>query len=406
MIVRAKYLLGHDGTVVADGAVRIEGGRIVEVGRGGAAASDRVLDFGEALICPGLVNGHTHLELGLFAGQVAPSRDFAGWLRGLVGRMFAVGDEGAFAAAVVEGLRASLNAGTTLLGDITHRPACTRAAIAEVMPRPVVVSFGEVVAAGRLRKKADERLAAALNDSFACETLRVGVSPHSPYTVAPEILSQCGARARDRGIPLCVHAAETRAEEEFVVHGRGALRDFLREMELDDGAEAFGVSPIEHLSRLGVLGGGTLLAHCNYVSQPDIEVLSRSGASVAYCPRTHHAFGHEPHPVRQLLDAGVNVCLGTDSLASNPSLSVLEEMRFLHRHRPDVSAAEVFLMATGNGARALGWAEETGTIEVGRRADMVVLPIEPDGPNDPLRSVLAGHVGPVGVVLAGEVVHS
>jgi cytosine/adenosine deaminase-related metal-dependent hydrolase len=225
------------------------------------------------------------------------------------------------------------------------------------------------------------------------------------YTVAPVILAECAVRTRTRGASLCVHAAETRAEEEYARGRLGPIQDFLRDLQLDDdSAHAFGMTPIEHLAQLEVLGPGTLLAHGNYLSPSDIQCLSRAGTSVAYCPRTHHAFGHDRHPVRELIEAGVNVCLGTDSLASNPTLSVLEEMRFIHQHRPEVGAGQVFKMATGNGAAALGWLDETGTIEAGKRADFVVLPVELDGPDDPLINVLGGQAGPSCVVLAGEMV--
>jgi cytosine/adenosine deaminase-related metal-dependent hydrolase len=129
----------------------------------------------------------------------------------------------------------------------------------------------------------------------------------------------------------------------------------------------------EHVLRLADGNASTLLVHCNDLSA---NAPIPTNATVVYCPRTHAAFGHAPHPFREFMARGIRVALGTDSLASNPDLSILNEMRFLHEHHPDLPADVILRMGTLAGAEALGWAKECGSLEVGKSADLVVLPLE------------------------------
>jgi cytosine/adenosine deaminase-related metal-dependent hydrolase len=154
------------------------------------------------------------------------------------------------------------------------------------------------------------------------------------------------------------------------------------------------------LAEAGFFAGPVLVAHGNYLTDDEIEILARSGSSVAYCPRSHAFFGHEAHPWRQLLEAGVNVCLGTDSLASSPSLSVLDEMRFLFARAGDADPRRILEMGTSRGARALGLEGETGDLAAGRRADLVMVgPVAEAA--DPLAAILGGEGSVRRVILGG-----
>ena len=134
-----------------------------------------------------------------------------------------------------------------------------------------------------------------------------------------------------------------------------------------------GLDPVSYLEQSGVLESPVLLIHCNYLDGDSMRKILSSRSSVVYCPRSHNFFGHTNHPVRELLDLGVNVALGTDSLASNDSLSVLDEMRFLFQSRKDLKAEEIFRMATLNGAAALGFGSTLGRLRRGHWADLTVL---------------------------------
>ena len=184
---------------------------------------------------------------------------------------------------------------------------------------------------------------------------------------------------RGRSAPAYApHFCETEDEESFTCHGTGPLADYLKHLGIwDESIPAPGVRPIDLFDRAGLLHERTLLAHANYVTDEDITRIARSGASVVYCPRTHAAFRHAPHRFRQMRDAGINVAVGTDSLASNSDLSIMGELHFLHNANPDLPADELLAMGTLHGARALGLERCTGSIEPGKRADLVVIPLEP-----------------------------
>lgn len=384
MILRAAYVLTPQLQAVAGCAVRVRGERIVELGSPRDVQGDTSIDLGDALLLPGLVNAHAHLELSHLAGQVPPAGSLVDWLQRLLPRLRQTPPDASEVSAGIEaGLDTALRSGTTLIGDITRSPATTRATIARVARRPRVVSFGEVIALGTLRDQLAPALTAAADAPPGdAPDLAIGISPHAPYTVEPDALQACAERARTAGLPLCVHAAESEDELRFTREGRGPLREFLEAAGTwDDRVPTPGCSPIELLERCGVLGPRTLLAHCNYLSETDIERIAKSRASVVYCPRTHAAFGHARHPVAELRARGVPVCLGTDSLASNPSLNMLEELKFLRASRPDLPPADLLAMATAgeslgpDGPLQFSQGPAGGGIEPGRRADLIALAI-------------------------------
>jgi cytosine/adenosine deaminase-related metal-dependent hydrolase len=182
---------------------------------------------------------------------------------------------------------------------------------------------------------------------------------------------------------VAVHLAESAAELELLGHYRGPFVPFLRDLGVWD-PEGLAEDP-DHVLRLCNGLVPVLVAHGNYL-RPDAPI--PANASVVYCPRTHAAFGHPPHPFRQLLARGVRVALGTDSLASNPDLDLLAEARFVHQRHPDFPSADLLRMATLAGAEALGWADEAGSLEAGKSADLVVVPLPAGDAADPHRLLL------------------
>ena len=401
MMLKSRYVVPVDGPVIENGAVVIRDGRIAAVGRANDLTASPVIDYGDAVICPGFVNAHTHLELTLLAGAAPPSPDFVDWLRRLTGILVErPATEENVGEAVRAGVAQSLAAGVTTIGDITRRPAWSRGPLAASPLR--AVSFGEVIATGRLRTQLNERLQAAASTQHENTRLRIGISPHAPYTVEPDGLRTCAARAMRMGAPLCIHLAETADEEAFTRKGQGRFVEFLQELGIwDEDIPAAHCSPVELCRSVGILGPKTLIAHGNYVSDADVGIIAESGASVAYCPRTHHAFGHPPHPFRDLLRAGVNVCIGTDSLASNPSLSILDELRFLRQSHPDLAAQDLMTMGTLCGAVALGFDAEVGSLTVGKSADLVVIALESSGAPSRWDSVLESTQTPIAVYVDG-----
>lgn len=402
MILRSRFVVPVDATVIENGAIEIQDGRITAVGTARAISRRSVCtDYGDAVIVPGLVNAHTHLELSHLAGRVPPSGDFIDWLRRLMAAMSAEPPTAeSVQAAVRDGLAQSVSAGVTTIGDISRSPRWTRPVLAAAPIR--AVSFGEIISVGNRRGMLAERLAAASAIEHQTPRMRIGLSPHAPYTVEPEGLRACAARAADLQMRLCVHLAETRDEEAFTRSASGPFADYLRELGIwDDSIPPAECTPVQLAQATGLLHPRTLLAHVNYVSDDDIALLAGTGAHVAYCPRTHHAFAHGPHRFREMLAAGINVCVGTDSLASNPSLSILDELRFLRREYPDLGAEMLLSLGTLRGATALGFADETGSIRAGKSADLTVIPLEHSSAPLGWASIFESHKQPVAVYIAG-----
>jgi cytosine/adenosine deaminase-related metal-dependent hydrolase len=353
------------------GVVCYSGDRIVDVGDHTLCNSDTV-DFGDAVIMPGLINAHTHLELSHLAGRVRPTGDFVLWIRNLIEATSSDAEPHHTAAASARaGAAACINAGVTRIGDITRHCTATRTALRD---GPLgVLSYGEVLGFGRSREHIDDRLAVAADDSTDSLSMRTGLSPHAPYSIEPAGARRVADRAASNQTHTCVHLAESPAEIEFLASGQGPFRDLLQSLDLDDGnIPVPGCSPISWAHNAGLLGPRCLVAHANYVTDEDIDLLCQTGSSVAYCPRTHLAFKHPRHPWLNLIGAGVNVCIATDSLASSPSLSVLDELAVVARDPEGPSLDTLIEMVTINPARALGAAAEAGSLDAGKAADLAV----------------------------------
>ena len=385
--VVAPMLTGHEGETIDGGGVLVEDAKVLAVGnasdlRDGAEAVD---DWGDVLLVPGLVNAHVHLELSNARPGPKPE-SFGEWLLGVVrSRPKTAGDlHGAMADAARAGAAESLGFGVTTVGDITRYPAATRPALAGAGLR--VVSFGEVQALGQLRGEQADRLATATSPA---DGVTVAVSPHAPYTVEPDAYRACLGWAEANGRPIATHLAETTEEADFLNDHAGPLRELWDELgKWDDRVPRFAGSPAAFAKSVGLLDARVpvVLAHCNHLSDADLDLLARSNASVVYCPRTHAYFGHPPHPMEALLSRGVNVCLGTDSRASSPDLNLLADAARVRRERPHLAAGLIWSMLTTRPAAALGLAGTVGTLAPGAAADLVAFPLT--DPRDPLGSAL------------------
>jgi len=379
MLIRARFVVPVDGPPIENGALVIHDGIIQAVGSAERLHDTPVIGYGESVVCPGFVNAHTHLELSHLAGKLSPCAGFTTWVKQLVQLLRAnPPTQEQVRQTLQSAIRSLVRNGVTTVGDITRHPGWTRPVLAQSPLR--AVSFGEVIAVGPLREQLAHRLEASISNSHATDRMRTGISPHTPYTVEPMGLRMCGVAASEFSAPLCIHLAETAEESLYTQFGTGALVDLLRDIGAwDEDVPISGRSPVDLASACGVLGPRTVIAHANFVNDVDLTTLANCDASVAYCPRTHSAFGHPPHLFRKMLGLGINVCIGTDSLASNPSLSVLEELRHLRHMHPGFLTNELLAMGTIRGAKALGFGELTGTLAPGKSADIIVIPLTPSG---------------------------
>jgi cytosine/adenosine deaminase-related metal-dependent hydrolase len=374
----ARWIVPIDRPPLPNGTVTVQDGTITAVEVCGKRAADE--DLENCAILPGLVNAHTHLDLSGLRGQVPPGSDFMAWLRAVIKFRRSRSPEDVQRDVQV-GIAECIKHGTTLVGDISAGGASWQE-LSKSSLRAVV--FYELLGlpTGRAAN-AWPSASTWLKDHPATSTCRAGLSPHAPYSVCESLFDLALAEGHRRDLPVAIHIAETRAELELLQDHRGPLVDFLQELGVwhPQGLIASTTELIAKCRR----AGRTLLIHGNYLSPEQAS----SQDTLIYCPRTHAGFGHDPYPLEDFLARGTRIGLGTDSLASNPDLSVLEEARLLHRHFPRIPPADVLRMATMNGAEALGWGGVTGSLTPGKRAAMIAVPL-PSEPGDPCEQILAG----------------
>ncbi len=402
--LHSRWVLPVSSPPIENGRVMVRDGRIESVQRS-RSPEPAAIDCGDAVLMPGLVNAHTHLELTDTADPVVFDGSFVGWIRRVSRRYAQVGPE-TLEAALRAGLQRSLEVGVTLVADIGGSPQGPRA----WPDAPLnTVAFHEALGMGRRAAEPHERSLQAAWDWCAGAppartgvVLRPGIAPHAPYSTDAEIYRRAGRLAATRGLPWTTHVAETPEEARFLADGRGPFRELLESLGLWDGSfRPPGCSPVAWLHRSGLLGPRVLLAHVNYADDGDLALLAEAGAPVAFCPRAHRFFGHAPHRWREMLAGGVNVCLGTDSTAGGGTLSILDEMRFLRAAREDVDGHLLLAMGTVHGARALGLDEACGTLRPGLRADLIAVPLDDPVASDPAEALLRGGAGPSGVWVGG-----
>jgi cytosine/adenosine deaminase-related metal-dependent hydrolase len=331
-IYSARWVLPLSAPPIEDAAVAVAGQQIVGVGPRAEIVARfpqfRVESFGEAVILPGLVNTHTHLELTALRGYLeAEERDFFAWLRKLtVARLERMTPDDIRVSATWGACEAA-RAGLTCVGDASDSAMMSMQALHDVGLRGVVYqeSFGPDV---RLVSENFEKLKNKLQELRGVETelVRAGVSPHAPYTVCGPQLKLIAELATSETVPLMMHAAESEAEELLLREGCGAFAEGLARREIE--WQAPGTSTIQYLKQLGVLNTQPLLAHCIRVDDADIETLRETGAKVAHCPKSNAKLGHGRAPFAKFIAAGIAVGLGSDSVASNNTCDILEEARF------------------------------------------------------------------------------
>ena len=391
MILRARHVLPMNRPPLADGAVAIIGDRIVAVGTLAevhAKWPGPVRDIGDAVLLPGLINAHCHLDYTDMVGQVPWHGDFLDWILRLTA-LKKQWTEDQYVASINHGLAQLVRGGATTVVNIE----CFPPLVAKLAPSPLRLWWCPELL-DLVWSEESQRLVASAADWLAGQP-HGGLSPHAPYTVSEPLYRLAAKLARDHGWLLTTHVAESREEDEMYRWGRGPM--FERYRPAGQGGA------LERVAALGVLGPNCLVAHANLVTADEVELLARSGTSVAHCPRTHRFFARPPAPLTLWRQQGVNVCLGTDSLASNESLDLRAEMRELARAWPALSPREVLAMATVNPATALNRAGELGIIGPGARADLVAVPV--DGPTDDPQAAAIWSEQPVNfVMINGKVV--
>jgi aminodeoxyfutalosine deaminase len=385
LILRARIVLPIAAPPIEDGAVLIYRDRIAVVApwkdfppQFKSLAPDKILDLGDAILLPGLVNAHCHLDYTGMAGLWPPPKKFTDWIP----RMLAAKAEWSYsdyARSWISGAKMLVASGTTTVADIEAAP--------ELLPEvwestPLrVISFLELTGV-RSKRDPAEILQEAVEkiDTLPHPRCAAALSPHAPYSTSPELLRLCAEAARAKKWPIAVHVAESEQEYEMYFHGRGEMFDWLKRNGRDNSDCGLG-TPLQHLERAGLVRENLLAIHANYLDESDYALLNGHRVSIVHCPRSHAYFQHRPFPLDKLLDAKINVCLGTDSLATvakndkqNLELNLFQEMQTLVRSHPALSSATILKMATVYGAHALGLAGKIGELSGSACADLIVIP--------------------------------
>jgi cytosine/adenosine deaminase-related metal-dependent hydrolase len=400
----AAWVLPVDGAAIANGAVLVgDDGRILEVGGSGQIAAPQVarpLDLGQAILMPGLVNSHTHLELTGFAGQV-DAGDFNEWIRQVIA-IKARRSEEAFFDAACEGIRMGWRAGVTTVCDTgstgsviasLHHLGASGTAHHEVFGahpeqcQPALRRFGADL----------DRLA-----HYATGRVALGVSPHSPYTVSGDLYAASASLAAAHGVPMAVHVAEPPDESALLADFTGIFADDWRRRGIARPSEV-PISPLAWLEQHGVLSERTLCIHAIHVSDGDADLIARHGSAVAHCPRSNRFHHCVDAPMQRYLDRRLRIGLGTDSEISVAPPDLIAEAR-VARTLTGWSAAETLRALTLGGAEAIERDTSCGSLTPGKWADLVAVGV--DAIADPEEAVLASAVGDVvGTWLAGREVH-
>jgi cytosine/adenosine deaminase-related metal-dependent hydrolase len=385
MIIRARTVATMDGPPIEDGAVAISGNRIIDVGEfPGVSArhsAQETVDLGEQALLPGLINAHCHLDYTCLRGKIAPQKSFADWIRAINAEKAKLAADD-YLASITDGFAEAKRFGTTTVANVTAFPEL----VSQIKPPIRTWWFAELIDV-RSSERANELVDLAI-ESLKSEE-KWGLAPHALFTASRDLYRRCEEVARHENVLLTTHLAESREEMEMFRDGSGPLYEFMKSIgrPIDDCGKE---TPLANF--LTVRDSSTalraarndkdwLIAHLNELTESDFDLLETAKRKfhVVHSPRSHGYFAHNRFPFDKLRALGLNICLGTDSLASNENLSLFAEMRAFQRSDPGISPDKILEMVTVNAALALHQENALGRIRPGFQTDLVAIPCNGGG---------------------------
>jgi len=382
MIIRARAVVTVDGAPIENGAVAVSGDRIVDVGRFSEVAArhagQEITDLGEQVLLPGLINAHCHLDYTCLRGKIPRQKSFADWIRAINAEKSKLSPED-YVASINEGFAEAKRFGTTTIANLTAFPELIR----QVPDAPLRTWWFAELIDVRSPHRANELVDSAVESLKLAQNY--GLAPHAPFTASKNLYQRCEEAGAN--VLLTTHLAESREEMEMFRDASGPLYEFMKSIGRDMGdcgngtpLELFVSAPYAHPARTGRALPQWIVAHVNELTESDFQLLEkiRTKFHVVHSPRSHQYFGHSRFPFKRLHTLGLNVSLGTDSLASNESLNLFAEMRAFQRSEPEKSPEKIFEMITVNPASALRQQNRLGRIRPGFRADLIAVPSSED----------------------------
>jgi aminodeoxyfutalosine deaminase len=394
MIVRARSVMTMDGPPIDNGTVAVSGDRIIDVGEFSEVSTrhlgEEIIDLGEQALLPGLINAHCHLDYTCLRDKIAPQKSFTDWICAINAHKAKLSPDD-YVSSINDGFAEAKRFGTTTIANLTAFPELISRTEASIR----TWWFGELIDV-RDPSRATEIVDLAVEKLKS--TKRWGLAPHAPFTASATLYRRCEEVARNEDILLTTHLAESREEMSMFRGGNGELYDFLKSIGREM-IDCGGATPIQQFLVDASLPDWILI-HLNEVSEHDFKVLRQLARTshIVHCPRSHKYFGHSSFQFGKLRDLGFNICLGTDSLASNDDLSLFAEMRGFQKEFPDVWQEEILKMATLNPARALGQEKALGKIRQGFVADLIAVPF---GRSTSIFETILGFDGPVSWSMIG-----
>jgi cytosine/adenosine deaminase-related metal-dependent hydrolase len=379
LVLFAKTIITMDRSQpIEDGFVLIQDARVLQVGERKElyfTPSLRMLDLGDTVLLPGLINAHCHLDFTAFKGKVKYQGGFREWLRqmGMIGRATSAAE---FRKSIQKGIKESLDFGTTTICDVASSwesyPLLLKSALRAFvffemidMAQPSTDSYW---------KGFRERLKILIDQNPPTDTCGWGLSPHTPFTVSKELLQLAKNYLNEHhNILTTIHVAESREETRYFKKGSGPMADRIKVLN-PTWTIPHGTTPVQYLSQNGWMPKLNLGVHLNEVNDKDLKLLAKNRTAIVHCPGSHNYFRHRPFPYGKMKKKRITVCLGTDSLASNQSLSLFREMRLFKKSCPRVSAEEILSLTTIKPAQALDRGGELGRVKPGYLADLIGIP--------------------------------
>jgi cytosine/adenosine deaminase-related metal-dependent hydrolase len=372
---RAAWVLPISDAPIRGGWIAVSDGRVAALGARAPAAGSEIVDLGPVAILPGLVNAHTHLELSYLRDEVPPSSQFVAWIRGVMAARRQRPDANApeILAALDAGIAECVRCGTAVVGDISN----TLVTVAALQRSPLAgVVFYELL---RFNAPDPQGFVDEANATLAAlptsERIRATLAAHAPYSVAPLVLRAIrGSIERTPFVPCSIHLSESAEEIEFIRDGSGPWRSLLEAVGAwDPQWTPPGCTPVQFLDESGFLDARVLAVHGVQMTVDDLARLAARGTTLVTCPRSNFHTGAGAPPIAEFYRSGVRIAVGTDSLASTPDLNVFAELATLRALAPSVPARRLLESATIQGARALGFDAEYGTIEPGKSARLIAV---------------------------------